>query len=238
MSGAWERANAIDILLATPISAAELVYYEWSETMLNNWLALPKDYKVARVKFPEPVIDITRDKAVQIAIQNGTKWLWFVDADILPPRDALIKLIEANKPIVGGLYVRRHNPPFNEMLRFRTDGLPGLKPIQDGEFTPGELVECDAVATGCLLIQMEVFEKMKPHQLAIDGQQARPAWFLWTEWRLPNGLSEDFEFATWAKKQGIPVYCHTGVQCRHIGPIKFLPGGKGGINLEFPGGQQ
>ena len=87
--------------MATPISAAELVYWEWSNNLLENWLSLPPNLKVARIKFPEPVIDITRDKAVQMAIQNGAKWLWFVDTDIMPPKDALIKLLEANKPIVG-----------------------------------------------------------------------------------------------------------------------------------------
>lgn len=156
--------------------------------MLDNWLSIPAGLKVVRQKFPEPEISVSRDKAVQMAISIGARWLWFVDADVLPPPNALTVLLEANKPIIGGLYVRRHNPPFNEMLRFRTDGTQGLRPIADGEYEQGTIVEADAVATGCLLINTEVFDKMKPYEITIDGQPSRPAWFLWTEWRLPVGL--------------------------------------------------
>lgn len=204
--------------------------------MLDNWLSIPAGLKVVRQKFPEPEISVSRDKAVQMAISIGARWLWFVDADVLPPPTALTVLLEANKPIIGGLYVRRHNPPFNEMLRFRTDGMQGLRPIADGEYEQGTIVECDAVATGCLLINTEVFDKMKPYEMTIDGQPSRPAWFLWTEWRLPvMGLSEDFSFCVRARKQGIGVYCHTAVKCDHQGPIKFTPSGNNTLSFKFPG---
>ena len=234
MSGSWER-NPYDVLIAHMISGPEQTFYEWSEHFLNNIMALPKDLKVLRLRFPEPEISVSRDKAVQAAIQNGARWLWFLDTDIICPPDTLARLMAHNKPIVSGLYVRRHNPPFNEMLRYRTDGFPGLKPINDGEYTPGSLVECDAVATGCMLLQVELFEKMQPFQMTIDGQPARPAWFLWSEWRTNNGLSEDFSFCTRARQQGIQVFCDTSILCRHVGPIKFLPSGNNTLAIEFPG---
>lgn len=157
------------------------------------------------------------------------------NSDVIPPPDVIPRLMAHDKPIVAGLYVRRWNPPFNEMLRFRTDGMPGLRPIMDGEYVPGSLVECDAVATGCVLIKTEVFERMKPFEITIDGKPGRPAWFLWTEWRLPVGASEDFSFFTRAKQQGIPVYCDTSLRCRHIGALKLLPSGNNSLQIEFMG---
>ncbi|HKT21223.1 MAG TPA: hypothetical protein VJR06_01175 [Nitrososphaerales archaeon] len=235
MSGAWER-NPIDLLIATPISGQEMVYYSWHERMMENVMNLPQGLKHIRARFPEPVIDISRDKAVQMAISAGAKWIWFIDSDVMPPPDALARLIAHDKPIVSALYVRRHNPPFNEMLRFRNDAVPSLRPIQDGEYTPGELVKCDAVATGCVLIKTEVFEKVKPFQVTIDGQPGRPAWFLWTEWRtLGQGYSEDFAFFTRASMQGVPVYCDTSIQCGHCGPIRFVPSGNNTLAFEFMG---
>ena len=228
----------MDVLIATPISGAELVFYEWSENMINTWLNFPKDMKIARVRFPEPVIDISRDKAVQMAIQSGAKWLFFLDADIMAPPDTLTRLLAHDKDIVGALYVRRHNPPFNEMLRLRTDGLLGLRPIQDGEYEPGSLVEVDAIATGCMLIKTEVFDKVKPFQLTIDGQPARPAYFLWTEWRVNPGMSEDFSFCVRARQSGIQIFCDTSIQAKHIGPIKFVPSGNNTLQVEFMGQQQ
>lgn len=232
MSGFWERLP-LDLLIATPISGSDQVHWEWQANIRN--LQIPPGMKFVHMKFPEPVIDITRDKAVQYAIQSGAKWLYFLDSDVIPPPDVIPRLMAHDKPIVAGLYVRRWNPPFNEMLRFRTDGMPGLRPIMDGEYVPGSLVGCDAVATGCVLIKTEVFERMKPFEMTIDGKPARPAWFLWTEWRLPVGASEDFSFFTRAKQQGIPVYCDTSLRCRHIASLKLVPSGNNSTQIEFMG---
>lgn len=196
---------------------------------------MPVGLKIARQRFPEPVIDISRDKAKDLAIQLGAKWLFFHDADLIIPPDTLSRLMLHNLDIVGGLYVRRHNPPFNEMLRFRPDGQPGIVPIRDGEYQPGSLVECDSIATGCMLIKTDAFERIPPAQIIIDGQPARPQHFLWTEYRQPNGMSEDFAFCTRARKAGVRVFCDTSIQCKHLGPIKFVPGNNNNINLEFVG---
>ncbi len=230
----WEK-NSIDVLICTAISGSELMFYECAEARTNMTMNFPKDLKVVQMKFPEPCIDITRDKAVQIAIQNGARWIWFLDSDIICPPDTLQRLIAHDKPIVGGLYVRRHFPVFSEMLRFRKDGVQGLEPIKDGEYVPGELVECDTLATGCTLYRTDVFSRVPPHQITIDGQQARPAWFLWTEWRLPVGLSEDFEWGSRCSRHGIKSYCDTSIVLRHAGPVKLLPSFNGSLNLEFMG---
>lgn len=235
MSGAWER-NPIDILVATPVSGNDAIYYEWYDHVRNIWFNIPAGLKVVHVRFPEPCIDIVRDKAINVAHQNGARWLFFLDADVIPPADVIPRLLAHNKPIVSGLYVRRHNPPFNEMLRFNNAGMvAGLSPIQDGTYQDGSLVECDAVGTGCVLIDMEVFEKVKPRQMVLDGQQCRPQWFVWTEWRQHPGASEDFAFFMHCRKHGIPVFCDTSIKCKHIGPVKFIHGGNNQMSVEFIG---
>ena len=219
--------------MAVPISGSEAATYDWIDRFVDTWLQTPAGMRIGRGKFPEPCIDICRDKAVATAIQNGAKWLFFLDADVIPPPDVIPRLLRHNLPIVAGLYIRRHNPPFNEMLRFRTDGMAGLRPIQEGEYTLGTLVECDAVGTGCLLISTEVFETMKPFQVTIDGQPARPSYFLWTEFRLQNGMSEDFSWCVKARQSGFKIFCDTSIQCRHRGMVNFAPGGVNGPIIEF-----
>jgi hypothetical protein len=197
-------------------------------------LQMPKGLKVQRQRFPEPVIDVSRDKAKELAIQLGAQYLFFCDTDLHMPPDVIPRLISHDKDIVGGLYVRRHNPPFNEMLRFKDkNGFQGLEPIRDGEYKQGELVECDAIATGCMLIKTSVFEKIPPFQMTIDGIQARPQHFLWTEYRLPGGASEDFSFCQKARKAGVQIFCDTSIVLRHQGPLKLLPSFNNSISLEF-----
>lgn len=235
MGGYWER-NPPDIFIAIPVSGAESVYYEWADQATQMALNIPHGMKVARARFPEPCIDITRNKAVRTAIQLGARWLFFLDSDIIPPNDVIARLISRNKPIVAGLYVRRHNPPFNEMLRLRTDGIVGLRPIQDGEYKDGDLVECDAVATGCLLIETWVFERIRPFTMTIDNRPANPSYFLWTESRIGPGFSEDFSWCLRARECGFRIYCDTSVKCKHLGPVKFINANNNGINIEWMGG--
>lgn len=222
MSGHWERGNnLVDVLIATPIFGSEQVYWEVAEERRKQ--VMPEGLRVQTQKFPEPEIDVSRDKAVAMAIQSGARWLFFWDADIVLPPDALVRLMSHNKPIVSGLYVRRHDPPFNELLKFREDGI-GIRPLEDNEFQYGAaLVPVDVVPTGCLLIQTDVFMKVPPFQLTIDGQQARPANFLWTEWRLNGGMSEDFSWVAKARRTGVEVYCDTSIQARHVGPVRMAP---------------
>lgn len=234
MSGSWER-SVIDVLIAIPISGSENVYYEWSNEYARVLREIPPELKTAAQRFPEPCIDISRDKAVNMALQLGARWLFFLDSDIIVPPGTVQQLIAHNKEIVGGLYVRRHDPPFNEMLKLRPDGMPGLQPIRDGEYQDGSLVECDAIATGCMLIRTDVFEKIPPWNMTIDGQPTRPQWFLWTEWRHPAGASEDFSFCVRARKAGIRIFCDTSIKARHAGPVRFVPSGKNTTQIEFIG---
>lgn len=222
------------MVVAIPVSGNDTVFYEWHDRMLHTWLAVPQGLRVAKIRFPEPCIDVVRDKAVSFALQNGAKWLFFLDSDVIPPEDVIPRLLSHGKPIVAALYVRRHNPPFNEMLRL-TAGTASLRPIMDNEYVDGSLVECDAVGTGCVLIDTSIFELVKPWNVTLDGMSARPQWFMWTEWRLQPGMSEDFAFFVRCRQHGIPIYCDTSLKCKHIGPLKVIPSGKNELQVEFLG---
>ena len=96
MSGFWE-ASPIDVLIAVPISGGEYIYYEWFDRTADMLMAIPQGLRVARQRFPEPCIDISRDKAVNMAIQTGTRWLYFLDSDVIDPQNTLERLIAHNK---------------------------------------------------------------------------------------------------------------------------------------------
>jgi len=96
----------------------------------------------------------------------------------------------------------------------------GFRPIFDGEFTEGQLIEVDGIPMGCCLIRTDVFRKLP-----------RP-WFLWTLGRdrftLKDdvskdiqhrkgvfGCSEDLYFSILARKYGIPLLCDTSLLVGH-----------------------
>jgi len=108
--------------------------------------------------------------------------------------------------------------------------LRSFRPVLDGEFSPGELVEADAVPMGCCLIKTEVFRQLP-----------RP-WFYWTLGRYPAmlkddpsytiqvrqgayGCSEDLYFSLVARRRGYRLLCDTSIFVRHESQV--LVGGAG-----------
>jgi hypothetical protein len=98
--------------------------------------------------------------------------------------------------------------------------LRSFRPIFDGEFVSGQMVEADAIPMGCCLIKTEVFKSLP-----------RP-WFYWTLGRDPAmlkgdlsygiqikqgtyGCSEDLYFSLLARKHGYRLVCDTSNLVRH-----------------------
>lgn len=206
MAGAWEIRQANSVL--TAILHTEMTTVAWALGLRNLMLPGPIA-PLAGMPY-----DHARNEACKALLQGSYEWLFFLDSDVIPPRDAVPRLLARNLPIVSGLYCRR-SPPH---------GLPVA--IKNGnwlqQYMPGSLVEVDLVGAGCLLIHRTVLEKLPP-------QQPGRAWFNWKvdlREHLPEGegLSEDFTFCLWARKHGYKVILDTGVVCRHVGNAQATPG--------------
>jgi glycosyltransferase involved in cell wall biosynthesis len=154
--------------------------------------------------------DHARNVACEQALSSGCEYIYFLDSDVIPPHDAILRLMAHKKPIVSGLYCRRSPPK----------GIPVM--IKDGQwitnFPQNSLIEVDLVGAGCLLIHRNLLERF-------PGQRPGKRWF---DWRVdmkgqpgfPDGtcLSEDFTFNRAIKeKLGISTYVDTSVICQHVG---------------------
>jgi len=164
-------------------------------------------------------VDRNRDRITNqfLDLKDKPEWLGLLDSDMEHAPSCLERLTAWGKPIVGGLYFHRgdvHDPfVFNraekqqdkygrmtkrwrplrdEVYDFITHhGVPmndGPVTIDDWSYSP--LLECDAVATGVMVIHRSVLEFMP-----------KPVW----EYRA-YGHSEDLIFCHEAKEAGVPVY--------------------------------
>lgn len=131
-----------------------------------------------------------------------------VDSDIILPKDSLVKLINANVPIVSGMYIQRKHE--QHTLEVYKDVGGGYTNIEIEELQPNSVMEVGAVGMGCCLMEQNVFLTMQyPHyvyQSALDHRHT---------------FSEDVYFCKQARSIGIPVHVHTGVVCDHIGQNTF-----------------
>lgn len=202
MAGAWEIRDNPSILGA--ILHVDVTTLAWSFGFRNLLPANMPFLPLAGMPF-----DHARNAACMKALDMGAEYLFFLDSDVVPPRDAVVRLLKHRKPIVSGMY-RRRSPPVSVPVMIKNG-------IWVTDFPPNQLLEVDVCGAGCLLIRRDVLEKLPPQR-----PQAGKHWF---DWRVdcggavPGGanLSEDFTFNVHAKQYGFPTFVDTSVRCRHIG---------------------
>ncbi len=200
MPGAWEVANNNSVLCA--ILHTDVTTVGWAFGLRN--LQIPGSIlPLAGMPY-----DMARNVACQEALKNGFTYVFMYDSDVIAPRDAVLRLMSHNKPIVSGLYCRRSPPA----------GVPVM--IRNGQwvtnFPKRSLIEVDMVGAGCLLIHRSVLEKL-PH----NSRPGKP-WFDWQvdmAGHVPEGeaVSEDFRFCQRARQMGEKIYVDTSIVCKHVG---------------------
>jgi len=141
-----------------------------------------------------------RNNLVRDFLKSDCEYLFFVDIDIGLPLDGLKKLIEANKPIIGGLYFQRippHNPMmFEKELFTEKEHRYTFK----RDYTEG-VTEVDATGAGALLLKKEVCKKVK---------------YPWFNEPTEYNTNEDFWFCEKVKEAGYPVFVDTTVKISHF----------------------
>jgi hypothetical protein len=196
MSGSWEILKQTQVLVV--ILTRETVSTAWSIGFRN--LIIPGTYTfLTGMPF-----DHARNAGCEKVLELDFQWLFFLDDDVIPPSDTILRLMSHNKPIVSGIYYRRSPPILPVMLNKTSEGKKWIS-----EYKVPDLLEVDFVGAGCILIHSDVFRKI-----------SRP-WFEWKvdRYDLPieDRLSEDFSFCELARKSGYKILVDTSIHCRHIG---------------------
>ena len=106
-------------------------------------------------------IEYNYEKMRRIALAEGYEKVWIVESDIIPPHDALAKLLEVKAPVVGGMYALRHGayPPnfFKNSPSLVTDELMKWPEIFASK---KPIIETSGVCMGCLLVDRSVLEEI------------------------------------------------------------------------------
>lgn len=168
----------------------------------------------------------------------------FQDDDIVIPNDAIVKLVQAGKPIIGGLCTTRTDPPIPNARLYDEE-----KEIWENlfEWPNGFVGEVDALGTGLLLISYEAIKEVA--QVYLECRYEKEVYGLtearvqemsalrqkqfdkfpnawWFRWLPPlsgageNG--EDISFCWVAQRYcGIPTVVDTTIQPAHIGVYPY-----------------
>lgn len=195
----------------------------------------------------QSIVHWTRNYALSLLIKTGKPWDYvaFMDDDMVPPPDALVKLLSHKKDVVAAACTVRVDPPvpnfrvydpdeqvFFTCMDWERDGLIG------GEHF--------GVGTGMILYSRNVIERVGEYYInckyeqkyyglsgdALDKLQTKRQAearktndFWWFEFlKQPKGLGEfgeDVSFCFKCIELGIPIYVDTTVNPGHVGDYAY-----------------
>ena len=173
-------------------------------TLALRSLALPM-FGMPQFYSPDSLeVGEARNQIVEHALRDGVERLLFIDYDVAPPSQALVKLLSLNVPIAAGVYNSKQVPS-NPLIMVEGYG----KGYDD--YRRGDLIKAQGVGMGCCLIHMDVFRKIKP------------PWFKTVRGYVPQNpfqplphMTEDIYFCQKAMEAGYDIIVDTQVQCGHV----------------------
>lgn len=154
-------------------------------------------------------IDCLRNSLTDIALHNeDCSHIFFIDADVVLPPYALIRMLRRNVDVVTGIYTMKV-PPYVPLAIQRPERPDGSRLynyyINLNNNLMNKFFRIDAMGAGCMLIKREVLVEMGP------------PWFKFVH--REHGMSsigEDIFFFDRIKKHGFELWLDTTIQCDHI----------------------
>jgi len=148
------------LLVATPTTG--LVRIEWvaaryGQIIPTNWsMVTMQQYMDSYIPLRYQVADAQNMVAKEV-VERDYEWLLLIEHDVVLPPDAFIRINEyirkAEVPVMSGLYYTRSRP--SEPLIYRGRGTSFYS-----DWEMGDLVWCDGVPTGILLIHGGIIRAM------------------------------------------------------------------------------
>lgn len=162
-----------------------------------------------------------RNRIAQISLDKGVDYVLMVDNDVVLPKDTLHHLTDDIKDVCLGFYAHRDS---DNIYRGRTcvcklfddKGVKYFNYPLESEYTAEELrnmresgeykVKIHGGGMGCAFINTNIFKRIEY------------PWYDWVNYK--NGhrgmLSEDLYFCEACRKNSIPIYTDTRVNCGHL----------------------
>lgn len=195
------------ILIAVPCSK-----YVEPETFKSIYdLEIPNGYETEFKIVTGDQIDQIRNLIADWAKRYD--YLFSVDSDIVVPKDALKKMISADKDIISGMYIQRI-PDTHTLEIYMVDQGGGVVNIPyESILQQKGITEVAGCGFGCCLIKSEVFRGMEyPHfvyKSAINHKDT---------------ISEDIFFCKKARDNNFKIWVDNTILCDHKGSTFFKVG--------------
>lgn len=189
-----ESAN-VKVVIGIPLSWGHI---PWK--FFRSYIEMLKPPETVVLRASSYSVADMRNMCAAWAVEANASHLLMLDVDMIYPPDSLVKLLEADRDIIGGLAARRKPPHAPSYTVFGEDGALTIAAPPVGD----DVIECATVGGCGMLVKTSVFKNVpKP-------------WFTDTATTKKGGsLSEDNYFCLKAGAHGFQTFCHTGLVFPH-----------------------
>ena len=184
------------ITIGIPIASA-YVHRKFMQSLMS--LQFPPNVKIDYNIIEGFQLPFARNRIVENALKNNSDYIFYVDADMTFPPDALVRLFNRQVDICHALSFRRIKPHYPCIFKWKED----TKCYETVDYSKGDsdLISVDAAGSACTLIKMEVFKRMK-----------KPFYYYHE-----NTFSSDLTWSMNAKKLGYDIFIDRTLKIGHLG---------------------
>lgn len=181
------------IKLGIGIANTGSIHIDTAFCLLRMLKDFPYDYDVIFKR--GSILHYSREEIVKKAVEMKCTHLLFVDTDMFFEKDAILKLLDRKKDVIGVNYYTRKEPKEST-----------ARLMDPSDYKGEQIYLAESVATGFMLIDLKVFKKIKE------------PWFFWGfSDKGEVTMGEDYWFCTKAREAGYEVWCDLSIPIGHIG---------------------
>lgn len=180
------------------------------------------------------ITDDARNSFVCTALQKDFDFVFFMDTDMLFPKGCLGLMLKhflripGDEPVVlGGVYSSRSND--HRWHVYRWSEKENMWQSMRFALRQG-VTKVDAIGTGCMLIDVNVFKEIKFPWFEYDYVNYDPEKYTY------DRMSEDMVFCKKLQNAGIPLYADSDIICGHLHSVQIWPTEDGGFETKTIGG--
>ena len=209
----------------------------YASSMLNLSRVMPYEHNFVT---NESLVTRARNMLTHNFLATDCTHMLFIDADVAFDPQGIVKMVESDLPLIGGLYAKKYinwgKVHYAATHNVKPENLHSAAcdyyvrgDVQMGTDKPVEVV---SVGTGLMLIKREVFDTLRPDTKisklgsAVVGQiQATDSVYHFFDTGVDDKtgefLSEDYAFCQRWRAKGGKVYAAPWVNTVHIGTHHF-----------------
>jgi len=236
--------NNKSVFIATPMYGG-MCHGSYAKSVFNTMkFLLDNGYEVQyRDMYNNSIITEARDLFTQIFLNSGCEYLFFIDADQSFKPEDVLKMIQENKDIIGGVVPKKrinwqsisdavkHGISADMLSKFSGEFNLSLLSNQEQPEDFTKSFEVSHIGTGMMIIKRSVFEKLKSSVRSytytgsgILGINAGDKIYeFWNTNIDDKGLwmGEDVNFCYMWRNLGEKVYAAPYAKTTHVGSYEF-----------------